>query len=312
MTNNNNTRRPPVRRKKKRRSGMELSVAIVIINVLIAVVLIVLCVLIYMHLNGQLEAENKEEEVQGSVTAITTVAPEETEPVSGSAEDTGDDFSMDDEPSIDTDEPSELTTDSSGNSAPVDAYTSTSYEEGFYDNSLFIGDSIATGLVGYGYLDSKNVFAQVGLNPDSVFSSTDDNGDTAITKAASMQPDKVFIMLGSNGLAFLGTSYMSEKIAALVDELSEQCPATNIYVISITPVTKAHEAEGNETMADINEYNSLLESVCSDKGVAYIDLCSHFVDAEGYFASTYAEIDGLHFLGTAYVEMLNFIYSKIV
>lgn len=315
MAENNNTRRPPVRRKKKRRSGMELSIAIVIINVLIAVVLIVLCVLIYMHLSGQLDAENKEENAEGAVTAITTVAPDEKEPTtsdtSASTPEEGDDFDMDDGPSIDADEPAELTTDSSGSSSPVDAFVSGSYEEGFYDNALFIGDSITTGLVGYGYLDSKNVFAQVGLNPESVFSSTDDNGDTAITKAASMQPDRIFIMLGSNGLAFMGTSYMSEKISALVETLSEKCPSTSIYIISVTPVTKAHEALGNETMADINELNKLLSKVAANKGVKYIDLCSHFIDGDGYFASAYAEVDGLHFLGTAYVEMLNFIYTKI-
>lgn len=294
---------------------MELSLAIVIINVLIALVLILLCVLIFLHLNGQIDVEKTAEDTtpQGSITAITTEAPETTTPAKTTAPDNGDDASLDgDDAALDEEAIISATTAATDESSvPVDAFTSTSYAEGFYDNSLFIGDSISTGLVGYGYLESKNVFAQIGLNPESVFSVTDDSGDTAITKAATLQPDKIFIMLGSNGLAFMGTSYMSGKISELVTTLGEKCPSSQVYVISITPVTAAHEAEGNEVMADIKEYNSQLSAVCKEKNVKFIDLCAHFVNSDGYFADTYAEIDGLHFLGTAYVEMLNFIYYSI-
>lgn len=307
MTNNTKPRK-----KKKNRSGMELSAAIVIINVLIAMVLILLIVLIYMHLNGQIDVEKSktEGEQTGTVTAITTVAPETT----ASERTTPDDYVGSDDASLDGDDDAAsetTTTPPAGDGGPVDSFASVSYANGFYDNSLFIGDSISTGLVGYGYLETKNVFAQVGLNPESVFSATDDNGDTAISRAAALQPDRIYIMLGSNGLAFMGTSYMSEKISKLVDTLAEGCPSSELVVISITPVTAAHEAEGNEVMADINEYNSLLSAVCKDKSIKFIDLCSHFKNSDGYFASTYAEVDGLHFLGTAYTEMLNYIFVQL-
>ena len=176
---------------------------------------------------------------------------------------------------------------------------------------MFIGDSIYTGLVAYEYFPKSQVFAQVGLNPESVLSKTDDDGNTAVTKAEAMQPKRIFIMLGSNGLAFMGNTHMAEKMKELVHQLREVCPDTYIYVVSIPPVTKAHDAEGQETMVMVNGYNKLLKSMCEEEGIVYLDLCSKLQDSSGYFSADYAEADGLHFLGTAYKRMLSFFQKSI-
>ncbi len=283
---------------KKKVDG--ISVAIVVLNVLIVCVIITLCALIYLYMSGQLEQtdvsnlgqENVEEAVI-TTTAITTLTLETT-----TSEATT------------TTEITFETTAPDGEDDTVTAIEVDSYDESFFVNDLFIGDSIGTGLLNYGYLNSNQVYAQIGLNPESAHS-TEYDGYTAVTRAAELQPKRIYVMLGSNGLAYMGNTYMVQQMQTLIEQLRESCPESYIYVISIPPVTKAHEAEGQETMAMVNGYNMLLKGMADEIGVIYLDLCSELQDSTGYFSDTYAEADGLHFLGAAYKKMLSFIQKSI-
>lgn len=223
------------------------------------------------------------------VTAETTVTETTVETVSISEETT--------EPI--TDITTEITNAQTEDNTPLP-----SFDKDFFSNDLFIGDSIFTGLYLFGFLDQNNVFAEIGLNPESVHT-RDIDGITCLDKITAMQPKHIFIMLGTNGLAYMNGSYMAEKLGEFIAKISSISPETRVFVISIPPVTKAHEAEGNETMEKVNYYNSQLKETCHNADCAYIDLCSSLLDGEGYFSAKYAERDGLHFLGTAYYVLLS-------
>ncbi len=277
-----------------------ISVAIVILNILIVGVIITLCSLIYLYMSGQLEqtdvsnlGQETQEEAVMTTTAITTMTLETT--------------TME---TTTTTEISFETTPADEEDTPIEVIEVDSYDESFFVNDLFIGDSISTGLLNYGYLSSSQVFAQIGLNPESAHT-TEYDGYTAVTKAEELQPKRIYIMLGSNGLAYMGNTYMVQQMQTLVEQLRDVCPESYIYVISIPPVTKAHEAEGQETMAMVNGYNMLLKDMADEIGVIYLDLCSELQDSTGYFSATYAEADGLHFLGAAYKKMLSFVQKSI-
>lgn len=184
-----------------------------------------------------------------------------------------------------------------------------SYDAEYFADDYFIGDSIYTGLTLYGYFSKSQVFAQVGLNPETA-SYKEISGYTSVTKAKELQPKRIFIMLGTNGLAYMSPSYMADNMKTLVNELKEASPESEIYVVSIPPVTKYHDSQGNETMEKVNKYNSLLSDMTKETEAEYLDLCSELLNSEGYFSSKYAEADGLHFLGSAYVKMLSFFESE--
>ena len=283
-------------KKKSRIDGLSLS--IVILNVLIVGVIITLCVLIFLYMTGKLEetdVANLGQDKTPSAIVTTQITTGTTVPEVTTTELTT------------TPETEEIETTTE---EIIEAVEADHYDEGFFENDLFIGDSISTGLVNYGYLKSSNVFAQVGLNPETAVTKEYD-GYTAVSKAEEMKPKRIYIMLGSNGLAYMGNTYMIQQMKLLVDALREATPDSYIYVISISPVTKAHESEGQETMAMVNGYNKLLKDFADEEGVVYLDLCSQLQDSTGYFSDKYAEVDGLHFLGTAYKKMLSFIQSSI-
>jgi len=290
--------------KKHRVDGISLS--IVILNILIVAVFITLVVLIYLYMTGKLEpADVANMDQNGVVAEITTTRVT-----------TGDAIEMEvtEETEETTTEPEFQVTDTTEETEEsdntIEAVETDEYDIEFFANDLFIGDSIYTGLVNYGYFEKNNVFAQIGLNPESARTKTFD-GYTSVSKAEEMQPKRIFIMLGSNGLAYMGNTYMTEQMQMLVQELRAVCPDSYIYVVSIPPVTKAHDSEGQETMVMVNGYNKLLKGMCEENGVVYLDLCSQLEDSSGYFSDKYAEADGMHFLGSAYKHMLSFFQKSI-
>ena len=247
--------------------------------------------------------------MRGEVT--TTAAPgssESTETTDAAASNVGDNTS---EPAQteSTEDGADTTTEPSSVAASGVVLPQT-YNRDYFSNDLFIGDSIFTGLYMYSYLDIDNVYAAIGLNPESALTHQED-GITCAQKAETMQPKNIYIMLGTNGLAFLDGSYMANAMKSLVEALERACPTANICILSIPPVTKAHEAEGNETMAKVNSYNDELKAYCDQGGYTFIDICSGLIDEEGYFSSKYAEADGLHFLGGTYQAVLGYIEQVV-
>lgn len=217
------------------------------------------------------------------------------------------------EPTEPVDEPVESTT------APVEdepaPVINTAYDKSFFENDLFIGDSISTGLYLYNKVGMKNVAATVGFTPYKAYNDDIDLPDgttgTALSYAKKMQPTRIFIMLGSNGLA--SASAMEGSYETLIDKLSSACPNSAIYCISVSPVTadSTGAAHGGITNDMVTSFNAFIKAMCTDKGIRYLDFYSQIIDENGYFMEEYAEADGLHFMGITYDRMLNFLQNSV-
>lgn len=296
---------------RRKKSSAVIVTLNVIIIVLLVIVLSMLGLYAYTFFTGNRPFERFgitmpwDSAAMDEIQSVTVITPSETED--------GTDLVGDTETASDgtvnivlSDE-----TVTTGETAETDPkYTSTVYDKDFYSNTLFIGDSIFTGLSGFGYIPAENVFAQVGLNPESALTKEID-GVTAASKVLAMQPERICIMLGTNGLAFLSTEYMSSEMGNLVDDLRASAPDTQIIILSIPPVTKEHEEENPEKIAVIEDYNSKLEKLAEEKDCIFINIFTMLQDDDGYLAEDYAEADGLHFLGKAYGVVLSRIENDI-
>lgn len=285
--------------RKKKFNG--LSMAIGALSAVIIGIIILIIVLVYFHMKEDTGNE------RGETTAAAVSTPSEEasgEPaVSASQSDAESSGTAASQSAPDT-EAAETAT------AASEVVLPQTYNKDYFKDDLFIGDSIFTGLYLYSYLDASNVYAAVGLNPESALTHQEE-GITCVQKAATMQPRNIYIMLGTNGLAFFDTSYMAKSMLSLIEALEQACPTAKICILSIPPVTKAHEAEGGETMEKVNSYNEELHNYCIQGGYTFIDICSGLKDEEGYFSSKYAEADGLHFLGGTYQAVLGYIEQVV-
>ena len=211
--------------------------------------------------------------------------------------------------------PEETTQSAPEQSEPESEGLSENYDKEFFENDLFIGDSITTGLSLYGALSPKNVAAAVGYTPYKAYNTEIALGDgtngTAFDYAVKMQPKRIFIMLGSNGITT--ASAMEDSYRTLLDKLAKKCPDSTVYLLAVTPVTSdsTTAAYSGITNTMITDFNKFIKSLADEKGLTYIDMYSLLSDEDGYFLHEYAESDGLHFKGVTYKVMLSYIESLI-
>lgn len=118
----------------------------------------------------------------------------------------------------------------------------------YFDNCAFVGDSLTVGLSGYGFISEKNVIADIGMNIDKINTATiaspnpDIPAKTVIELLKERNPETVYIMLGSNGIAWLSNEYMITEYGKFVEKVQAELPEATIYILSIPPVTEGREA----------------------------------------------------------------------
>lgn len=200
--------------------------------------------------------------------------------------------------------------DSSGSSAskPDPIVVPADYVYKYYYDDLFIGDSIFTGLNGYGILSTDNVAAEIGFTPSGAhYNTLSDYEGTAVDYAGYIKPKHINIMLGSNCLGSdASIPNFIKDYKDLISALKEITPNSKICVISVPPITKDSSTAKSAgiTKKMIDDANKQLNKMCAEINVSYFDLNTHLSDDEGYFKEEYAEFDGLHFKIKTYNVLL--------
>ncbi len=277
--------------KKKGKNKFGITPSMIFLNLLLVLIICTVCFFTYNIINGEDGTSS-----DPPFTAVTSEPPETEAPATES------DASSAPESTASATESADSSSDTSADTQPT-----IDFDKEYFSSSLFIGDSISTGLSLYGFLDQDNVFAQQGLAPSTALDAEID-GATLSDKIASFKPKKIFIMLGTNSVGYADNETLAVSMNELVEKISGLTTA-KIYVISIPPVTLAAEQsdENALTKKDIDDYNEKLKTAVSGSGAAFIDLNSVLSNSDGYFDADYAEMDGIHFMGTTYEVMLSYL-----
>lgn len=272
---------------KKGKNKFGITPSMIFLNLLLVLIICTVCFFTYNIINGE---DNTSSEPP--FTAVTSEPPETSAP---------------DTSAESTDKPTSSDSNVSSSDTTSDDVPTIDFDKDYFSSSLFIGDSISTGLSLYGFLEQDNVFAQQGLAPSTALDAEID-GVTLSDKIASFKPTKIFVMLGTNSVGYADNETLASNMKELVDKISGLTKA-KIYVISIPPVTAEAEAsdENALTLKDITDYNAKLKSAISGSAATFIDLNSVLSDSDGYFNADYAEMDGIHFMGTTYEVMLSYL-----
>ena len=156
--------------------------------------------------------------------------------------------------------------------AEIQEYTSRSN----YDDAVFFGDMIVSGIGEYGYLDTSRIFSDNNLTTDKALNS--------VSSVAAANPSKVYVLVGLNDLNY-GTrsgENVAERIGSIVESLKEAIPSVKVYVVSL--ITQSFEAKSNVkiTQAAIDEANSTLAARATEYGMTFIDIADAFKDESGY------------------------------
>ncbi|WP_044976174.1 GDSL-type esterase/lipase family protein [Ruminococcus sp. HUN007] len=177
----------------------------------------------------------------------------------------------------------------------------------YYDTCAFVGDSHTNGLWAYGFVDSSRVFAKDGLSISNIQQSI------SPSSIASVSPENIYIMMGTNGVAWLKSSDMISSYEDFVGQIVSQIPGVNIYILSIPPVSYERstttDAKKNISMDRIREYNSDLQDMAARHEWYFLDTFSAICGSSGYLEGS---TDGVHMNKDLYVKFTDYILSHTV
>ena len=188
-------------------------------------------------------------------------------------------------------------------------------DESYFDTCMFVGDSLMVGLGSYGFIPEEQIAASIGMSVVSIGTTPLVNADgteiLAADKVNAAAPENVYILLGLNMLGTYTDDQLLSFYGDFIDSLNKE--NTNIYVISVPPVTGSRETNEEKPIlnSDIDAFNADLLKFANNRCIYYIDLNTALKGSDGRFPEENAELDGIHFKKSTYRIMLDYILTHI-
>lgn len=188
----------------------------------------------------------------------------------------------------------------------------------FFSDSLFVGDSICSGLKVYGgLLDTEHVAARGNVASRSIDNYTFQykNNSTAEMSALEIveyyQPDDIFIWMGMNDLLCISDEKFTENMTNIAADYLEVSPDSRIHIVSMSPMASTHKWNiNNDGNNRINTYNKKMKEICDNTDyIDFINIHDCLTNNSGYLASENDGGDGIHLSSAAYKKVLNEIYN---
>ena len=183
----------------------------------------------------------------------------------------------------------------------------------YFDDALFVGDSITEGIKLYDVMNNATVLASTGVNLDSLYTkdaiTLSDGSKVPILEASKhYSPGKIYLMMGVNSLLSDEETFRA-AYARVVDTLISQQPEALLYIQSILPVTADYEQRKNAVAdnAKIDRYNAILKELAAEKGVLYLNVAEEFKDADGCLPNSASPKDGIHFGSSWYRKWFDYL-----
>ncbi len=203
--------------------------------------------------------------------------------------------------------------------------------EHFFDDTVFIGDSVTLGLKNYVTNQRNNGNECLGTAQFlAAVSMSYTNSLGAIGKKNTIHPKykgsevmvdegvrligakKAFIMLGLNEFCGCSIEASMSNAKTFVNRIIKKNPGIDIYIQSVTPVISAKE-EGDFTNASVNKYNNALKNLCAENGWTYVDVASAVKDENGCLRDDYCgdkSSQGVHMNNAGYRAWAEYLTDK--
>lgn len=189
-------------------------------------------------------------------------------------------------------------------------------EQGFFDNTLFFGNSITDGIARFGISPGSAVYAKNGLTVTDALSEPivpQGNGKISAAQALEGQSfDKIYLMFGMNELGWSSEEVFIQRYSDLIDQVWRLQPEAAVYVQSILPVTAEKSADASYfTNERVNRFNQLLQQMCAEKHALFLDTHAALADETGALPADAAGPDGIHIKKSAYQTWFTYVQTHI-
>ena len=207
----------------------------------------------------------------------------------------------------------EASSDESKKSVPESSEeeVSSPVDSSWFDDSIFIGDSIMTGLERYaanGCLGNADFLAKECMGYFTALKSVEDeygihpeySGQLVMIDDTVKLIGKknVFVMLGMNDICAMGGDDAAAVMTRFTDGLMEKNPDIKLYVMTVTPMVAGITRSDYLNNENIARFNTLAKQICKEKGYVFLDVAEALGDGSGNLRLEYcgdSQDAGFHF-----------------
>ena len=197
----------------------------------------------------------------------------------------------------------------------------------YFDDVVFVGDSISTGLSYYeaanNVLGKAQFLTSVSLSATNALWEISDKSVHPRYNGQKMKVEdaipltgakKVYIMLGMNDIVSLGVDKSVKNFTTLCNKILEKAPYVQLYVESVTPRTNqgAKSDNGQLNNKNITLYNKKLAALCLQRGWYFVNVAEVMFDDYGYLNKNYCSDPngmGMHFAYSGCKVWVDYLYT---
>lgn len=172
--------------------------------------------------------------------------------------------------------------------------------DSWFKQAWIMGDSVSESLANYEVIPNLQVFHKTGQSPRGALRNHHYkvNGKylTMAERMVTRTPEKLLLMLGSNGIDHEKLSSVKQEYHELVDYLMENLPDCDIYLLAVTPVAPvATKRYPKLTMDNIRSFNEEMYEIAKTHGLHYVDIFTPLLSEDGKrIRMGYNTGDGIH------------------
>lgn len=170
----------------------------------------------------------------------------------------------------------------------------------FFENSVFMGDSITEALEFYNILNSSSVLAKKGQDVIKARKS--------VPQLKNLNPKRIFILYGENDLElFSNPKDFEDNYTKLVKDIKTALPNSQIYLQSVMPAQpKAQQRNKKLSNFRSSLFLDVVKRVAKKEKVNFIDIRPVIANKNYLY-----ERDGIHFNAKFYSLWLNYLRQKL-
>jgi lysophospholipase L1-like esterase len=200
-------------------------------------------------------------------------------------------------------------------------------DETYFDDVLFIGDSISEGLFNYAAaketLGDARFLTSVSLSATNALWDVSSRSVHPRWEGEKMKVEnavpltgktKVYLMLGMNDIISVGVDKSVQNFTTLCNKILANAPDVQLYVESVTPRTNQGAKSDNGVLnnKNINLYNRKLAALCQQRGWYFVNVAEVMFDSTGYLNRSYCSDPngmGMHFANAGCKVWVEYLYT---
>ena len=197
-------------------------------------------------------------------------------------------------------------------SAEPDAHGLTDQDYAFLSDTVFVGDSICSGLRVYKILPDDNVVAKGCVGARNIFDYTFPvrGKEFGLTYSLSLlKPKYIVFSMGMNDVNMTTPEQFCENYDFLMKTVHTLLPETKLFVASVTPIAADCTFSTN---TKIEALNTAIREHLEDSDYTYVNIADGLKIWDGSLRSTYSGGDGIHLAPDAYYILLNQLCDELV